>query len=190
MMTNMAAVPETRKTFYSRWLLPTLSGLWFHILLGACVLGLDLLVSPFLLFPILFVVPVTLASWYCRFRSGLALALALPIGRFCIALFIEHPSPPRFIVANALIRIAVLCLLAYLVARTARQTKELQRHVHHLEGLLHICMFCKRIRDEQKNWHRIEDYISAHSEADFSHGMCMECAQKYYPEVFAKKQNT
>jgi hypothetical protein len=79
-------------------------------------------------------------------------------------------------VVNALIRVAVLSLLAFLVARTARQERELKV----LQGLLPICMFCKRIRDEHQSWQKLETYISAHSEAAFSHGLCPECAQQHY----------
>ena len=56
-----------------------------------------------------------------------------------------------------------------------------------LEGLRHICMFCKRIRDESESWQPIEAYISRRSDADFSHGLCPECAQKHYGDVLARK---
>ena len=47
-----------------------------------------------------------------------------------------------------------------------------------LEGIIPICMYCKKIRDEQNSWHQLETYISGHSEALFSHGMCPECASE------------
>ncbi len=46
-----------------------------------------------------------------------------------------------------------------------------------LEGIIPICMYCKKIRDEQEAWQKIENYISQHSNALFSHGICPECAQ-------------
>jgi CheY-like chemotaxis protein len=54
--------------------------------------------------------------------------------------------------------------------------------VKRLSGLLPICAACKRIRDHG-DWRQIEDYISTHSEADFSHSICPECARKLYPDV-------
>jgi hypothetical protein len=51
-----------------------------------------------------------------------------------------------------------------------------------LRGLLPICMNCKKIRDDQGYWQKLEVYIRQHSEAEFSHGLCPECAQKLYPE--------
>ena len=157
-----------------------------HVLLGACVLALDIVTGPFLQFPIGFIVPVSLAAWFRGGRWGFTLAVALPIGRILIAHYIEHPHPLSYIVANGAIRIIVLASLAYLVARTARQTRELERKVRQLEGLLPICMFCKRIRDEHQNWQQIERYISRHSEAEFSHGLCPECAKKHYGDFLAE----
>lgn len=54
--------------------------------------------------------------------------------------------------------------------------------VKQLTGLLPICATCKKIRDDKGYWNQIEAYISDHSEADFSHGICPECARKLYPE--------
>ena len=51
-----------------------------------------------------------------------------------------------------------------------------------LSGLLPICASCKKIRDDQGYWNQIESYIRAHSEAEFSHGICPECAKKLYPK--------
>jgi PAS domain S-box-containing protein len=54
--------------------------------------------------------------------------------------------------------------------------------VKELGGLLPICASCKRIRDDDGRWHRLETFITAHSRAEFSHGICPECAVKLYPE--------
>lgn len=51
-----------------------------------------------------------------------------------------------------------------------------------LSGLLPICASCKRIRDDGGYWAQIEDYITTHSEAVFSHGLCPECVERLYPE--------
>jgi hypothetical protein len=54
-----------------------------------------------------------------------------------------------------------------------------------LEGILPICSFCKKIRTVDGRWEQLESYISAHSEAQFSHGLCEPCARKHYPEMRA-----
>ena len=51
-----------------------------------------------------------------------------------------------------------------------------------LRGIIPICASCKKIRDDKEHWNQIEVYIKEHSDADFSHGICPECAEKLYPE--------
>ena len=51
-----------------------------------------------------------------------------------------------------------------------------------LKGILPICGHCKKIRDANNSWQTMEDYVSDHSEARFSHSVCPECAKKYYPD--------
>lgn len=67
-----------------------------------------------------------------------------------------------------------------------RNTRTLFNRMQYLEGFLHICSSCKKICNEQGNWQQIEEYIHERSEARFSHGICPRCAEKLYPEVFAK----
>lgn len=62
----------------------------------------------------------------------------------------------------------------------ARIKKELELKM--LRGLIPICSYCKRIRDDDGYWNQLETYISNHSEAQFSHGICQECMDEYYPE--------
>ena len=71
-----------------------------------------------------------------------------------------------------------------LIEQLERALDEVKR----LSGLLPICASCKRIRDDQGGWRQIEDYIAEHSEADFSHGICPQCAHKLYPEVYPEEE--
>lgn len=52
-----------------------------------------------------------------------------------------------------------------------------------LRGIVPICSFCKKIRDDQGYWNQLEAYIRDHSEAEFSHGICPECARRHYPDM-------
>jgi len=56
-----------------------------------------------------------------------------------------------------------------------------------LDGLLPICSSCKKIRDEEGQWHQVESYIRDRSRAEFSHGICPECAQKLYGEYMVDR---
>jgi PAS domain S-box-containing protein len=63
---------------------------------------------------------------------------------------------------------------------------ELQKalsEVKTLRGFLPICSYCKKIRDDKGYWSQIESYIHKHSDAEFSHGICPECAKKYFPDM-------
>ncbi len=62
------------------------------------------------------------------------------------------------------------------------QKKLMEDKVKVLSGLLPICASCKKIRDDRGYWRQIESYIEDHSEAEFSHGICPECAKKLYPK--------
>jgi hypothetical protein len=52
-----------------------------------------------------------------------------------------------------------------------------------LQGMLPICSSCKKIRDEKGNWNQLERYIQKHSEAEFTHGLCLDCAKQLFPDV-------
>ncbi|HJV38269.1 MAG TPA: cache domain-containing protein [Geothrix sp.] len=70
--------------------------------------------------------------------------------------------------------------------RVTLRTQELQTAldtIKTLHGIIPICASCKKIRDDKGSWNQLETYISEHTEADFSHGICPECARKLYPEV-------
>ena len=62
------------------------------------------------------------------------------------------------------------------------------REIRHLRGLLPICFKCKKIRDDNGYWQEIEQYITANSEVDFSHSICEDCAEKFYPEFMKKRK--
>jgi PAS domain S-box-containing protein len=52
-----------------------------------------------------------------------------------------------------------------------------------LSGLLPICCSCKKIRDKQDHWHSLDRYLTEHTEAVLTHGLCPDCAKKLYPEL-------
>ncbi len=71
-----------------------------------------------------------------------------------------------------------------------RLIEELQKalaEVKQLSGLLPICSFCKKIRDDKGYWNQLESYISQHSDIKFSHSVCQSCIKEHYPPEMAKK---
>jgi PleD family two-component response regulator len=65
------------------------------------------------------------------------------------------------------------------VTDQVRDLENALKRIKQLQGLLPICSYCKRIRDDQNYWQQVESYISQHSEAQFSHGICPECYEKF-----------
>ena len=58
-----------------------------------------------------------------------------------------------------------------------------EREIRRLQGLLPICMHCKKIRDDKGYWHQVEQYITERSAVRFSHGICEGCLEKLYPGI-------
>jgi hypothetical protein len=158
-----------------------------HLCTGLAILAVDYFTphAVSLMFPILFVIPVGLAAWWCNARLAYVLAGLLPVGRFFLAEFMDMPGHLAANVFNAVIRAVVLGLLAFFVARAIR----LEHEVKVLKGTLPICMYCKRIRTGPESWQQMETYITQHSEALFNHTMCPPCAKKYYGELLGQDQN-
>ncbi len=84
-------------------------------------------------------------------------------------------------------RLQVGMRVMQLQSELAQRVKELEAaltKVKQLEGYLPICSYCKKIRDDDNYWQQIENYISAHSEALFTHSICPDCYQKHIePEL-------
>jgi DNA-binding response OmpR family regulator len=78
-------------------------------------------------------------------------------------------------------RVQVGSRVVQLQSALADRVKELEEaiaNVKQLQGLLPICSYCKKIRDDGNYWHRVESYIAGHANVRFSHGICPECSGK------------
>lgn len=66
-----------------------------------------------------------------------------------------------------------------------QELKEAISEIKTLQGIIPICCSCHSIRDDKENWNKLEEYISNHSDAQFSHSYCPDCLRKLYPELAA-----
>jgi len=66
--------------------------------------------------------------------------------------------------------------------RVAERIVQLTERVRTLEGILPMCAYCRRIRDEKGSYQSLEDFVSVKTPAQFSHGVCPECAKKHFSE--------
>ena len=149
------------------------------IALAGIVLGVDYLTGPTIRFPIAFLVPVMVSAWVSGSVWGVVLALALPLLRLGFALRWEVALPLPIELTNAAIQIVVLAALAVFVSRTAMLLNEVKT----LRGIVPMCSLCKKIRSEDQTWIPLETYISTHTEAQVSHGLCPSCYKKFYGEA-------
>lgn len=154
---------------------------------------LDYTTGPELGFFVFYFIPLALVAWHgnaawCMFFSILASIVWLEADIYAGQYYTKN----HIGYWNAGIRfLAFLCIalmtnrVRSLLTEERRLNEELTKaasEIKVLSGLLPVCASCKKIRNEQGAWKEMEVYISEHSEADFSHGICEECAKRLYPE--------
>ena len=66
--------------------------------------------------------------------------------------------------------------------RLVGELRDALGQVKTLTGIIPICAHCKKVRDDQGFWKRVEAYVAEHSDAAFSHGICPDCLEKLVPE--------
>jgi PAS domain S-box-containing protein len=69
-----------------------------------------------------------------------------------------------------------------------RRLQQTLDEVRTLRGIVPICANCKKIRDDKGFWNQVEKYVSEHTEAEFSHGICPDCTKKLYPDIYIEKK--
>jgi DNA-binding response OmpR family regulator len=69
------------------------------------------------------------------------------------------------------------------LAERVQQLEEALSRVKQLQGLLPICCYCKKIRDDRNYWHQVENYVASHADVRFSHGICPECNARLKAEL-------
>lgn len=91
--------------------------------------------------------------------------------------YITKPFDREELFARLQVGIRIVELQQSLAKRVAELESALAQ-VKQLNGLLPICCYCKNIRDDQNYWRRVEDYVAAHADVRFSHGICPKCFKK------------
>jgi CheY-like chemotaxis protein len=89
------------------------------------------------------------------------------------------------------VRVGVGVQMLALQKALAERVKELEAalsQVKQLQGILPICSYCKKVRDDQNYWQQVENYISDHADVQFSHGICPDCYERVIREFEEKKQ--
>jgi AmiR/NasT family two-component response regulator len=119
-------------------------------------------------------IPVVLLTAY-ESRETIAAAREAGVGAYLV-------KPPE---SGALQRAMELAVARHQDLMDLRRVNaELQQalaRIRRLEGLISICMYCKKVRNEAQDWQQIEHYLTEHTDAWFSHGMCPACYADHFP---------
>jgi len=162
--------------------------------------GLQLKLGPF------YLLPVMLVAWHGGMFPGVVAAVMAASAWRGIDVFWRSSPVPGVIVfwdgfIHLLSFVAVAMFVSWarsLVLRERALVHDLSAllaNVKELEGLLPVCAWCKKVRDDQGYWQQMETYISDHSKADWTHGICPDCmarmmqGQEGFPSTDASAQS-
>lgn len=160
----------------------------------AALLGLlDHITGYELGFFVFYFIPVGYAAWLSGRLIGFIVSILAALIWFLVDMTSGHPySSPWHGLWNASIRLFSFFVITLAVSRVeelllserelSTQLQAALDQVQELHGLLPVCAWCKKVKDDTGYWEQIETYVSRHSKAEFSHGICPECAKKFYPE--------
>jgi hypothetical protein len=159
------------------------------VVLLAAITWTDYLTGYELGFFVFYFIPVSIAAWYLSRRWGVAFGFA---GAFCWFLsdrLGDHQySRAWYAYWETAVRLVSFLTIAFTVAAIrealARERKLVAElsdslaQVRQLEGLIPICAWCRRIRDDAGYWERFEAYLSTRTGARFTHGICPSCYER------------
>jgi len=96
----------------------------------------------------------------------------------------DHRINNILIFIFSIVSVIILITMTYVLIRGLMKRLDVAlKEINNLSGLLPICSHCKNIRGEDGNWYRLEPYIDAHSEVEFKHSICPNCANEYFPDT-------
>jgi len=147
------------------------------------MLGFDYVTGPHTQFPVVYMIPVSLAAWYSGRWPALALAVAMPLVHVGFLISWNQTGSLPTLAVLTTIRGAIIITVALWLVRLSEHELALHRHVQTLEGLLSICSFCKNIRNEVGEWERLETFVSKRSDVKFSHAFCPTCWKIHYADL-------
>lgn len=172
----MKNLPDENNSKWFGWLFP----ICLALIIGTFLI--DILVPLGVAGGVPYVAPVLLAAFWPK--KNVLLTVGIICSLLTVAGMLYSPEIDAInwkVFANrglALFAIWVTVILCYKQNQLRDQREEAYKRIRTLEGIIPICMGCKKIRDLGGIWQKLELYITQHSEANFSHGYCPECAEK------------
>lgn len=127
---------------------------------------------------------------HIRFYAGAPLTTpdGFKLGTLCV--IDQKPRQLDDRQLQALLQLRTQAEALFTLRHTLHSLREALDEVKILSGVLPICSYCKNVKDEDGQWHKMEKYIRRRSEAEFSHGICGECAVEQFPDFAQTLQNS
>jgi hypothetical protein len=160
-------------------------------LVSMIIIGfIDLITGYELNFFVFYFIPISIIAWYIGPITSIWMSILCAVVWFGVDVLSGHVHSLHFYaVWNTMVRLVsfiaiglALSKIRQLLDRQHRLSEDLHRslsEVKVLETFLPICSYCKKIRDQEGIWQQLEKYIGEHSNTQFSHGFCPECAKKF-----------
>lgn len=145
---------------------------------------------------VLYIMAILVSLWYEKKKFTIIVALLCTI--LTIAGFFSSPAGGELwkVIFNRALALFAIWTVTVLSLQRKKNLEEKEEAIKQrekavsdlkiLKGFIPICSSCKKIRDEEDQWSQMEVYISKHSEADFSHGLCPDCVKTLYPDHKSK----
>lgn len=141
-------------------------------------------------FSIFYLVPTAFALWYLGKRFAMVTAVVSATVWFISDLATGHTfSHPVIPIWNAVVRLGFFVVFVFLADRWKTSYEEQQKLVKDLKkaledikvltGLIPICAWCKKVRDDEGYWQQVEAFVQEHSSATFTHSICPSCMEKW-----------
>ncbi len=147
----------------------------------------DVLIGPYHFLDVLYLISALLAAWFVGRGWGAAWVI---VGGACWAV-VRWQRPELSVfwwIWNVVARVGVWSLAVVLLlrvkehlaaqARLIGELREALDQIHELKGLLPVCAWCRKIRDDDGYWLQLEQYVGQHTNARITHGICPDCARK------------
>jgi len=142
---------------------------------------------------VFYFIPIVLAAWYAGHRWSIAISL-ISAATWCVSdIYTSVPYSYIWGPWDAIVRLISFLVLAMALSKIKdyqfklqavnQQLTDAMAQIKQLTGIVPMCSFCRKIRDEKQHWIPLEQYITDHSEAQVSHGLCPSCYKKHYGEA-------
>jgi GAF domain-containing protein len=128
--------------------------------------------------------PLVTGNPHIRFYAGAPLISPGGYGLGSLCIIDRTPrklSPER---GAALEKLATVVVSQLELRRVSHDLAQAATRIKTLSGLLPICSHCKAVRNDQNYWQSVDMYVKTHTDATVSHGVCPDCAKKFYPALY------